>query len=142
MMPDFRHILLPVDFSEKNDAALDIAKKMAVQYDSRITLLHVIEKVELPDDEELRAFYDDLEKRASNEMGLMTNRFSETDIQVDRSVLFGRREEEIVRFSEERNVDLIVMSSHKIDRSKGVRSWNTVSYHVSLLCSCPVLLVK
>ena len=38
--------------------------------------------------------------------------------------------------------DLVVMSSHKPDLSKPLQTWATLSCQVSVLCPCPVLLVK
>lgn len=142
MIPRFQHILLPVDFTPKNIAALDIALEMAVQYGSRISLLHVIERVHLPDDDELRALYAHLEVKAHLEMSEMAARFAIHQIPVSQHVTFGPRADEIVRFADEHAADLILMSSHKVDPNRLVKSWSTVSYHVSLLCSCPVLLVK
>jgi nucleotide-binding universal stress UspA family protein len=142
MIPRFKHILVPVDFTPKNAAAVDITLEMAVQYDARVSLLHVIERINLPDDEDLTSFYAKCEERTRSEMASMARRFDEPQIPTDQDVQFGNRVEEIVRFSVTRDVDLIVMSSHKVDPTKAMRSWSTVSYHVSLLCSCPVLLVK
>jgi nucleotide-binding universal stress UspA family protein len=61
---------------------------------------------------------------------------------VDRKILYGKRLIEIVRDACERKVDLIVMSSHKVDPAAGASSFGTLSYQVSILCDCPVLLVK
>ncbi len=42
----FSHILVSVDFTEKNHAALRAAKQLAHQNQARVTLLHVIETIE------------------------------------------------------------------------------------------------
>ena len=42
----------------------------------------------------------------------------------------------------DRQADLIVMSSHRVDLEAAVQSIGTLSYQVSILCDCPVLLVK
>jgi hypothetical protein len=47
-----------------------------------------------------------------------------------------------VREARDWKVDLIVVSSHKIDPHAAVASLGTLSYQVSILCDCPVLLVK
>jgi len=39
-------------------------------------------------------------------------------------------------------VDLIVLTSHKIDLAHPAEGWGTTSYKVGILCQCPVLLVK
>jgi nucleotide-binding universal stress UspA family protein len=138
----FTHILVPVDFTEKNRAALDVAFQLASRIRSRITLLHVIEKVEYADDEETHDFYQMLEVKANNELAGMAQRFLDNQLTVDQQIVFGRRRSEIVRASLDRNVDLVLLSSHKIDLDKPPKDWGTLSYQVSVLCQCPVLLVK
>ena len=45
------------------------------QHAARVSLLHVIETVNLPDDDELREFYAQLEKRARSQLAEMAKRF-------------------------------------------------------------------
>jgi nucleotide-binding universal stress UspA family protein len=142
MMPRFQRILLPVDFTPKNESAIDVAKELAHQYDSTISLIHVIETINLPEDDELREFYAGLERRIRLQLAALAGQFEDAKAMVDQEVRFGHRAEEIVAFTNEQAIDLIVMSSHPVDPSSPVRSWNTLSYQVSLLCRCPILLVK
>lgn len=142
MLPRFQHILVPVDFTLKNRQALDIAFDIAGQNAAKVTLLHVIEKIDHVADEEVRAFYEQLDGHAQSELESMTQRFFEAGIEVDRKIRFGKRAEEIVRDSSEREIDLIVMNSHPLDPEAPIHSMGTLSYQVSLFCRCPVLLVK
>ncbi len=142
MLPRFKHILVPVDFTEKNLAALDIAFELAVANHARVTLLHVIETMEIEADPEVEQFYARLQTRADSELERMAQRFIAANIAVDRKIRFGKRLSEIVRDSVERQADLIVMSSHRPDLQKPAQTWATLSYQVSVLCPCPVLLVK
>lgn len=142
MIPRFQHLLIPVDFTHKNRAALDIAFEIAMQNKARVTILHVIEAISSPGDDDLQAFYSDLETRALTEMDTMSQRFEEAGLTTDTKVRLGKRAREIVQFSEELDVDLIVMSSHKIKLDEPLQGWGTLSYQVSILCQCPVLLVK
>jgi universal stress protein A len=142
MLPRFQHLLVPVDFTEKNLAAIDIAFDLAVANHARVTLLHVIETVEVEPDAELEQFYARLQARADSELERLAQRFLAANIAVDRKIRFGKRLHEIVRDSVDRKADLIVMSSHKPDLQKPAQTWATLSYQVSVLCLCPVLLVK
>lgn len=142
MLPRFSHILVPVDFTEKNRAALDIAFDLAVVNPARVTLLHVIETLESGSDAELDRFYARLNTRAETELESMSQRFDDAGVVIDRKVRYGRRLQDIVSDSIERQCDLIVMSSHKLDPDRPFQSWATLSYQVSVLCQCPVLLVK
>lgn len=142
MLPRFQHILVPVDFTEKNLSALDISFELAVANRARVTLLHVIETVQIETDAELEQFYARLEARADSELERMSQRFVAAGLMVDRKIRFGQRLHEIVSDSVDRKADLIVMSSHKPDLKKPLQTWATLSYGVSVLCQCPVLLVK
>lgn len=142
MLPRFQHLLVPLDFTTKNVPALDIAFDIAVQNEARVTLLHVIETIEDLTDAELEDFYDRLEARADRELEDRSQRFAEAGLKVDCKVRFGRRLPEIIQDAEDRKIDLIVMSSHPVDPGQPLEGWGTLSYQVSLLCSCPVLLVK
>jgi universal stress protein A len=142
MIPRFRHILIPLDFTEKNLAALNIAFDLAVVNHAKVKLLHVVEQIRGDVDAELAQFYERLRTRAESELESLTQRFDEAGIAVDRKIRIGHRLHEIVADSTEREADLIVMSSHKPDLTKPLQTWATLSYQVSVLCPCPVLLVK
>ncbi len=142
MLSKFRHILVPVDFTAKNRAALEIARELASQNKASVTLLHVIETIENLQDEDLTAFYTRLASRAETELATSAQEFASAGISVDRKIRYGKRLTEIVREARDRKVDLIVVSSHKVDPAAAVESLGTLSYQVSVLCDCPVLLVK
>ena len=42
----------------------------------------------------------------------------------------------------EKEIDLIVLNSHKIDKVDEVKDWATISYKVGILSHCPVMMVK
>ena len=138
----FKHILVPSDFTEKSVKALDIAAKMAPYNLSRITLLHVIETIEDTEYEEFRGFYDKLKKRAQEEMDRMAGTYADEKLVIDNVIAYGKRAIEIVRFANEKAVDLILLSSHKIDMENIGQGWGTISYKVAILANCPVMMVK
>ena len=142
MIPRFQHILIPLDFTEKNLAALNIAFDLAVVNHARVTLLHVVESLSGEADEELAQFYARLRVRAESELESRSQRFDDAGLAVDCKIRIGHRLPEIVTDSVERGADLIVMSSHKPDPTRPLQTWATLSYQVSVLCQCPVLLVK
>ncbi|HSG69056.1 MAG TPA: universal stress protein, partial [Planctomycetaceae bacterium] len=138
MIPRFQHILVPVDFTGKNLAALDIAFEIAVQNQARVTLLHVIETIADLTDAEINDFYNRLETRANTELETMAQRFAEAGLKIDRKIRYGKRLREIVQDSIDRQIDLIVLSSHKIEKDQPVENWGTLSYQISVICQCPV----
>jgi len=143
----FQHILVPVDLTKKNVAAVDLALELATQYGARATLFHVVERIEQdedddPDDQELVNFYQDLERRAASELQDVALRFSRAGVAVESHVWIGKRVSEIVRFTAEHAVDLVVLTSPTIDAAHPAQSLASASYQVSVFCSCPVLMVK
>lgn len=138
----FKHILIPLDFTEKNDPAITVARQMAGLSASRVILLHVIEAVEGVVDEEMRDFYDMLEVRARRSLARLQMDLANQEIEAETTIAFGKRTDEIVRCAEESAVDLIVMSSRKLVPSSPMQPWPTISHKVAMLSSCPVLLVR
>lgn len=135
----FKRILVPVDFTDKNLSALDRAYQLAKWSHGSVTLLHVIERVENIPADELKHFYDQLEQNAKNKMNEYATTFSNHGIQVKEEIIYGHRGEEIIRAAIEEQVDLIVLSSHKVEAAQ---SWGTLSYKIAVLSPYPVLLVK
>jgi nucleotide-binding universal stress UspA family protein len=144
MLPRFRHLLVPLDFTPKTRQALDVAFELAVENRARVTLLHVIETIDsaAEEDDEIREFYASLENRAWLELQESARRFEGTQVPVEQKVHRGKRAPEIVRYAAGHDVDLIVMSSHPVDLSQPGRGFATISYQVSVLCPCAVLLLK
>ena len=140
--PLFKRILIPLDFTDKNLRALEVARQLAVQNKASVALLHVIETVEHVPFDELKSFYKKLEDEARARMALPSSMFLEKNLVVDPEIVYGKRAEEIVRYAMANQVDLIVLSSHKIGPEQASHGWPTISYRVAVLAQCPVLLVK
>ena len=64
----FRHVLVPTDLTERTWNALELANKLTVPGRSRITLMHVIKTIEGIQFDELKPFYDRLERKARTTM--------------------------------------------------------------------------
>jgi nucleotide-binding universal stress UspA family protein len=138
----FKHILVPTDFLDDNQHALEIAVRLCSMDDGKISLLHVIEVIQNTTFEEFEDFYSGLEKRSFKGLNDIINRLDISQTEVEPQVVYGNRTQEIVRYAEENNVDLIIMKSHKVDLEEPIQGWGTISYKVSILARCPVLLVK
>ena len=138
----FKNILVPTDLTEKSLVALDIALKINTESDLKITLLHVIETLEEAEDEDFREFYEKLEKRAWKKLDEMAQRYGKEGLKIHREIVFGNRAQEIVTFAREKEIDLIVLNSHKIAEVDAAKGWATISYKVGILSHCPVMMVK
>jgi nucleotide-binding universal stress UspA family protein len=138
----FRHILVPTDLTERTEKALQFAGKLASSDGARVTLVHVIETIDGIQFDELKPFYERMERKARTTMTALAGRAPEGATHAATSVVFGRRAEEIVSFATANGVDLIVLASHRVNPSMVDRDWGTISYKVGILAQCPVLLVK
>ena len=137
----FRKILIPVDFSEKNETALASAVEIAGA-GGTILLLHVIEEIEHLGRDEMADFYHQLESRAQARLETMTKKLTASGVVVRHAILYGKRAEAIVRYADEQQVDLLLLSSHRVDRDHPALGWGTISYRIAIMARCPVLLVK
>jgi len=145
MMSQFQHILVPVDIASQNNPALDIACDLAVENNAQVTLLHVIQTIggddDSPDDETQR-FYDRLRQRVDRELGEIATKFRNAGVDTVVRSPVGDRLREIASYGNGSQIDLIVMSSHRVDPKNLAASWGTLSYRVSVICDAPILLVK
>ncbi len=137
----FQRLLVPVDLTAKNARAIEVARDLALETGGAVTLLHVIETLDLPFDE-LRDFYGRLEDKALSAMDEAVEPLRAAGVEFDAQVAYGKRAEEIVRFAEETGAELIILNSHRVDLENPGAGWATLSYKIAILAQCPVLLVK
>lgn len=138
----FRHILVPVDLSDRNERTLATALDLARSNRARVTLLHVVHRVPGLAVRDLRGLYQRLERTSRRRLQQAARRFAAAGLPVRCRVIIGEPAREIVATTTRTRVDLIVMGSHRVDPARRGRGWGTISYKVGILCQCPVMLVK
>ncbi|RMG37479.1 MAG: universal stress protein [Planctomycetota bacterium] len=138
----FTHIVVPLDFTTKNEAALEMARTLASRSGARISLVHVVETIEGDENDELTEFYQTLQQRAVEELAAAARRFANTGIDVEEFVLIGRRGLEILRFAAEHGADLLLLSARTPSTAGVQRIVGSLSYQLSALAPCTVLVVK
>ncbi|MEW6271478.1 MAG: universal stress protein [Thermodesulfobacteriota bacterium] len=138
----FKRILAPVDLSGRNERALRVAAELAAQRSGRLTLLHVIQRIDGLPAGELRGFYAQLEKAARRKLAAMAKRVAKDGLDVSCEVIVGEPMVDIVKWADRMRADVIVMASHRVEPKKGVQGLGTTSYKTAILCRCPILLVK
>src|SRR5215468_9791927 len=138
----FQRILVPVDLTDKSLAAVDLAYEFAAQSGAEVILLHVIETIEHVEFDELKPFYERLEKSARQGLEESSEQFVSESLPIDQAVVYGHRVQGITDYAIANRVDLIIMASHRIDPDRPGQGWSSISYSVAVLSPCPVLLVK
>ena len=138
----YRNILIPVDLSKKGAVAVAAATDVADPREASITLLHVIETLQDVEYDELEAFYRRIKEKAEKTLETWTDELSARGFEATVEIVFGRRGPEILRYADERNVDLIVMTSHALDRAQPAEGFGTLSHQLAALSRCAVLLAR
>jgi nucleotide-binding universal stress UspA family protein len=140
--PLFRHIMVPVDLGQRHERALKLARAVAVDSGSRVTLFHVVQRVSGLASGELEDFYRPLVARSERRLREAARPFIDRAIDVRTEVRVGEPATDIVRATMRGAVDLVVMGSHRVRPGHRQTGWGTTSYKVGIFCQCPILLVK
>ena len=139
----FKNILVPADLTDKSIKALEIAAGMVKDTAFRITLLHVVETIDDDEgEEEFHDFYKKLADRAGKKMADLVNKYGTDKIDIHTEIIYGKRVPEIVKYASSKEIDLIILSSHKLEDMDSMDGWATISYRVGILAPCPVMMVK
>jgi len=138
----FKNILLPVDLTTKNEAAVRKAIELAAPGATMVTLLHVVETIRGVPFEELEDFYLDLQRKADLKLGELEKSLQSESIEVRSVVRHGTRGGTIIEYADEEGSDLIILTSHKVGPDHPGGGLGTISHQVALLAGCPVLLLR
>lgn len=150
---DIKKILVPHDGDQMSDKALMYAAELAKAVDSEVTILYVIEEIEVPptlllgNDRILIAkarmsIARELEQKWNNFAQGKLRLLSSEKVKANSVVKIGHPGEEILQFAKDNKIDLIVMGSRRLEGIlKVLRALGSVTRKVSELASVPVLIV-
>lgn len=139
-----RHILVPTDFSPFSDLALQVASSLQEKFNARVTVLHVLTPLEA---DALTAQpgnpWENVVLQIQNAMTeeVEKNAPSLPRESVNLEVVVGEPAEEIARFAEENDVDLIVMGTHGRTGLAGILLGSVTVGVIRRTC-IPVVVVK
>ena len=143
-MSNYKHILLAVDFYDNCSDVSQRAKDLALKYQAKLSIIHVVDNLPLTDTgygAEIPFNVDFTTELMANAKKQLAKLGTELAITEDLQWLeMGSPKTEIIRVANENNVDLIVVGSH------GRHGWalllgstaNGVLHHAS----CEVLAVR
>jgi nucleotide-binding universal stress UspA family protein len=139
-MTMFRKILVPVDMDSCHDRTVTLAAELASRDGAALQLVHVVEQLAGPADPDLEHFYRKLESKARDHLRDLWRRAGDPPVAHEERVILGHRVGAIIELVEKESFDLVVLSSHRIDRLRTVEA--TLSHLIAGLSPCDVLLVK
>jgi len=144
----FTRILVPTDFSEPSDAALDYARALADKFGATLHLLHVIEPGyitgALSNEVFIGATPGDYEMLVTDAQAKFAHRVLPSDrarYRTTTEVMTGPSADTIVDYAEVQHVDLIVMGTHGRTGLAHLLM-GSVAEHVVRMAPCPVLTVR
>jgi nucleotide-binding universal stress UspA family protein len=146
-MIDLHRILVPMDFSKHSHNALTYAAAFAEKFGAEIYLLHVVQNLAVffPDVVALttppETSGEELAAAARSALERVVKESRPGDIKVHGEVRQGTPFYEIVRFAQEKNIDLIVMGTHGRTGLVHVLM-GSVTEKVVRKAPCPVLTVR
>jgi len=114
-MSAYSHILLAVDFSTHTDAITEKALSLSKAFGARISLVHIVEFVQVDLSNELvmpqeMELDQELMELAEKRLKQLASRYAIEDS--DCIISQGSTRKEILRIAKEKNVDLIIIGSH------------------------------
>lgn len=139
----YNTIMVAVDMSSANKQVLKRARQLGTPEETEIMLLHVIETLQDDEPGEMDDFYEELREEADQKMKDWAADLAEDGFDVQAAITYGERGPEITRVADEKEVDLVVLRSHKVNREDDPEtSVGTVSHQVAVFAPCSVLLVR
>lgn len=143
---EFKRILYPTDFSEGSAVAIPYVADMAKRYDAKVYVVHVIYDIAKASGwyvphVSMDEVYKDMEEGAKKELQRCCAEDMRGYKDIEYIVLKGVPSEEIIRFTEENQIDLVVMGTHGRKGLDRVFFGNTAEKVVKR-ASCPVMTVR
>ena len=149
----YKNILVPHAGTKAGDKALEHAKNLAKIHGSKITILHVFEKISMPPSitfsserrhwqKHLSEARSEIRKEMRNKMQKFVTRLKKENISVGLKVVEGYPEEEISRIAKSENYDVVVMAKRrKLPGIKAILRLGSVSRKVLEKATCPIILI-
>ena len=141
-----KKILVPTDFSDYSAHALQYGLSFCREYNASLILLHVIEDPFYPSDGatfgfNVEEFFRRMEEESAKRMLELVPPEVEKEMPVERIAIRGTPFLEIIRLAKEREVDMIVLSTHGRSGLAHVLM-GSVTEKVVRKAPCPVLVVR
>jgi nucleotide-binding universal stress UspA family protein len=139
-----RTVLVPVDFSENAEAAVQYAGELARAFGAKVHLLHVVEPASFVNDLRNVPFTlsdKQLEATATTDLDALATRFIDPEVKTSWAVKRGKGYQEIVKAAKQLRADMIVISTHGYTGLKHTIMGST-SERVVRHAPCPVLVLR
>ncbi len=158
----FKNILVPYDFEPISGHALDNALKIAeLVTDSNITLIHVLAEITIPPTLQtfgrrlysfntgemvtssiyVKELYREMRSDVLKKIKKKTQKCEKAGISCQVVVLVGDPKEQILKYIQEKKIDLVVMGIAKRKGIYKIMTIGSVARNISEAVTCPIMLV-
>ncbi|HNW89897.1 MAG TPA: universal stress protein [Bacteroidales bacterium] len=139
-----KNMLLPVDFSKSNHSAVKTAVAICKRQNSKLTLIHVIDKTNMADSPPSSdvgfVTFKEFQKHVHKELKALASQISKSSkLEVNSYVEIGTPSEIIRNYAEKDNASIIVMGAH--GKSGNTDKMGSVAFNVVTGAACPVMVV-
>jgi nucleotide-binding universal stress UspA family protein len=140
-MINLRHVLVPIDFSETSEAALKYGIALARAFKAKLHLLHVPEHPGVAAEAEYPlGIFETMQNAAHDRLGALLTARETRELKPELAMRIGKPSAEIIRYAQNRGIDLIVMGTHGRTGVAHVLM-GSVAERVVRSAPCPVLTV-
>ena len=142
-----KKILCPLDFSEHSMEALENAIELAQNLSSKLILVHVISPIPVvptpshPSEFNLASYREMLEESSGKTMDTIIEDNIPHDLEYEKIIKSGDPAQEIDKVAEEKDVDLMVISTHGRSGLQHLL-FGSVAEKIIRHSACPVLTIK
>jgi nucleotide-binding universal stress UspA family protein len=145
-MQQIADILVPTDFSEHAQKALEYATTLAKALGATLHIVHVVEPLIYPSDWGysqlgLSELEQELSRMAQQEIAKLVEQVRAQGVSVRGEVLYGRASEQIIRYAKEHNIGLIAMGTHGWSGLEHFLFGSTTE-RVLRKAKCPILAIR
>ena len=151
MSKSYSNILVPYDGSAYSQKALKMAVNMASEFNSTLYLVNVIDvsAVSPPGkihSKNTRKTLDEIKTTVKNSVESYLQKiqkdYGNSGVIVKGFVLEGDVTGKLLKFIEDRNVDLVVIGSRGLSGVSKIKTIGSVSRKISELAKCPIVIVR
>jgi nucleotide-binding universal stress UspA family protein len=147
-----KNILIPIDGSEYSQKAVEMGKKMAKAFSSKVVLLNVLDIILPISYYEITKYveaggnipnlYDESQKQADDLLKKAKESFGEMSKNVETVVLEGDTANKIIEYTNANDFDLVIMGSHGIGSALNRFLMGSVTTKVLHHINKPILVVR
>ncbi|MCY4330623.1 MAG: universal stress protein [Endozoicomonadaceae bacterium] len=110
----YKHILVAIDLSDEATVVLEKAKEIASFNNAKLTIVHVIEPLNIAYGSDIplnaTSFEKEITEHAVQRLSFLSEKMQVSD--EEKHVIYGKPEKEVHRIAKNNEIDLIVVGSH------------------------------